>query len=106
MKYRGSLIICAALVAANAVARIVPYKDPFDSVLDAQLVVIVQPWPGEKAHLFKIEEVFLGDKKKGEDIELGDIQLQTVQEYGPPVIEPITPETRLLLFLQRKRGTA
>jgi hypothetical protein len=107
MKYRASLIIiCVALVAVNAVARLISSKDPLDSVLDAQLVVIVRPWPVEKAQLFKIEEVFLGDKKKGDVIDLGDIQLQTIQEYGPPVVEPITADTRLLLFLQRKDESA
>jgi hypothetical protein len=59
-----------------------------------------------KAHLFKIEEVFLGDKKKGDVIDVGDIQLETTQEYGPPVVEPITSDTRLLLFLQRKKEPA
>jgi hypothetical protein len=106
MKYCVSLILCIALIVANALARLVPSKDPLDSVLDAQLVVIVQPWPGEKAHLFKVEEVFLGDKKKGDVIDVGDIQLQTNQEYGSPIVEPITSDTRLLLFLQRKKEPA
>src|SRR5258708_3263088 len=104
MKVRLALLVfCVFLIVSNAVARLVSPKDPLDSVLDAQLVVIVRRAPIEKRNLFEIEEVFLGDKKRGDYIDVGDIKLETVQQYGPPVIEPISPNTRILFFLQPKK---
>ena len=103
MNCRVILALCIALVASNTFARMVPRKDPLDGVLDAQLVVIVRQWPVENTKVFKIEDVFLGDKKKGDDIDLGELKLETIQESGPPMVEPITPETRILVFLQHSK---
>jgi hypothetical protein len=99
-------VLCTGFVTSSAFGRIVPHKDPADGVLDAQLVVIVRRLPVGKPGLFRIEEVFLGDKNKGDLIDLGDFELAIVQESGPPVIEPITNETRILLFLQQKKDSA
>src|SRR5207245_652 len=76
---------------------------PANGVLDAEVVVIVRRTPVEKAGWFRIDEVFLGHKNKGDLIDLGDFELSIVQESGPPVVEPITDETRILLFLQPKK---
>jgi hypothetical protein len=99
-------ILCSGLVTLSAFGRMVPLRDPVDGVLDAELVVIVQRSPLEKPGLFRILEVFLGNKKRDDLINVGDFTLAIVQQYGSPVIEPITEETRILLFLQRKQDSA
>ena len=99
-------ILSSGLATLTAFARIVPLKDPADGVLDAELVAIVQRSPVEQPGLFRILEVFLGDKKKDDLIDLGGFELTITQEHGPPAIEPITSETRILLFLQRKQGSS
>jgi len=95
----------ASLVSLSAFARLVPNKDPLDGVLDAELVVIVAPSLSGKPGLFRIREVFLGDLDVGDSIDLGDFKLSITQEYGPPIVEPINPTTRILLFLQRAKNT-
>jgi hypothetical protein len=79
-------------------ARIVLVKNPLDGVLDAQLVLIVRKGPN--ARLFRIDQVFWGDAKAGDLIDLGNFQLATVQQYGSSVIDRIAPETRILVFLK------
>lgn len=103
MKLQLLIVASIALVGSDALARLVAPKNPLDSVLDAQLVVIVRQASAEQANLFEIEEVLLGDKKQGDYIDLGNIKLETIQQYGPPIIEPITPSTRILLFLRPKK---
>jgi hypothetical protein len=44
----------------------------------------------------------LGPKKAGDVIKLPGFRLYTVQERGPEKVEPITPQTRILLFLKPK----
>ena len=95
----------AILVSLNAFARVVPNKDPLDGVLDAQLVVIVGPSLSGKPGPFRIGEVFLGDLHVGDSIDLGDFKLSITQEYGPPIVEPINPTTRILLFLQKAKNS-
>ena len=99
-------ILSSILVTLSAFGRLVPLKDPADGVLDAELVVIVQRSPIGKPGLFRILEVFLGDKKRDDSIDLGDFTLSIVQRYGPSVVEPITQDTRILLFLQRKQDSS
>ncbi|MCU1284810.1 MAG: hypothetical protein JWO13_1160 [Acidobacteriales bacterium] len=99
------MLFCIGLVALSASAKLVPGKDPLDGVLSAQLVVIVRPGHTQTANPFIIEEVFLGNAKPGETVDLGEFQLATEQQYGPDLIDAITPGTRILLFLQRKQGS-
>jgi hypothetical protein len=98
---RLTAFLCAILVSLAAFARLVPHKDPLDGVLDAELVVIVSPSPSGQPGLFKIEEVLLGDLHVGDSLDLGDFKLSITQESGPPILEVISPTTRVLLFLQR-----
>ncbi len=98
-------IFSMGLGTLTAFARIVPAKDPLNGVLDAELVVIVRRSPVENSKLFTIEEVFLGDAKKGDSIDLGDFKLLIVQESGPPVVDPIYSETAILLFLQKDKDS-
>jgi hypothetical protein len=49
--------------------------------------------------------VFLGDLHVGDSIDLGDFKLSITQEYGPPIVEPINPTTRILLFLQKAKNS-
>jgi len=46
--------------------------------------------------------VFLGDQNAGDVIKLPGFKLYTVQMHGPDLVEPITPDTRILLFLRSK----
>ena len=98
-------IVSSSLVALTQFGRIVPIKDPVDGILDAQLVVIVQRSLTREPGLFRILEVFLGDKKLDDSIDLGDFTLSINGPYAPTVTEPITQDTRILLFLQRKQGS-
>ena len=99
------VLVSLSLVALTASARIVPAKDPLDGVLDADLVVIVGPALNGKPGAFRISEVFLGDLHVGDTIELSDFKLFIVQEYGPEKVEPITAETRILLYLRRTKDS-
>ena len=97
--------LIASLLTLGAFARIVPTKDPLDGVLDAELVVTVGLPPSGKPGFFVIEEVFLGDLRLGDSIDLGDFKLSIPQEFGVPIVEPITSETRILLFLQKVKDS-
>jgi hypothetical protein len=98
-------VVCTGFIVLSAFARIVPQKDPLDGVLDAQIVVIVRQSQGENSKWFTVEEVFLGDAKRGDSIDLGDFKLSIVREHGSPVVDPITSGTRILLFLQRAQDS-
>jgi hypothetical protein len=89
------------LLCRDASARLVPPRDAREGVLDASLVTIVRP---EAQDWFGIEEVFLGDQNAGGAIELPGFRLYTVQQHGPERVEPMTPDTRILLFLRDKEG--
>src|SRR5262249_18416229 len=39
----------------------------------------------------------------GSAIKLPGFRLYTIQEYGPELVEPMTPDTRILLFLRSKK---
>lgn len=95
----------ASFVTLNAFARLVPHKDPLDGVLDAELVVIVEPSLSGKPGLSRIGEAFLGDMHVGDSIGLGDFKLSITQESGPPIVEPINSTTKILLFLQRVKNS-
>src|SRR5262245_7893783 len=86
----------------NSSARLAPPRDPREGILDASLVSIARP---ETQDLFTIEEVFLGDQSAGDMIKLPAFKLYTIQESGPEVVEPMTPDTRILLFLRSKENT-
>ncbi len=102
---RLAVIVCTSLLTLSAFARIVPHKDPLDGVLDAQFVVIVRQSPVKNSKQFTIDEVFLGDARKGDSIDLGDFKLSIERESGPPVVEPISSGTAILLFLQREKDS-
>ncbi|MEX1228929.1 MAG: hypothetical protein WEB58_01740 [Planctomycetaceae bacterium] len=85
------------LTAVVSDARIVPPRSPRDGVLDSSLIVIVRKSDGDT---FRIEDVFLGEKKVGDTINLPGFRLYTIQMYGPEQVEAFTPETRVLLFLK------
>jgi len=68
-------------------------------VLDASLVVIVSK---EQEGVFRIQETILGQRKAGDTIRLPGFRLYTIQRHGPIKVEPITQQTRVLLFLRAK----
>ncbi len=94
---------CICLISFSTFAKLVPVKDPANGVLDADLVVIVQYSAIGPPGTFVIREVLLGNAKQGDSICLGDFKLSVLQEEGPTVVVPITPETRILVFLQRQK---
>ncbi len=100
---RATLLL-RLILPSTGFARIVPVKNPLDGVLDAQLVLIVRKGPN--ARLFRVDQVFWGDAKPRDLIDLGEFQLVTVQQYGPPVIDPIAPETRILVFLKHENDSS
>lgn len=66
-------------------------------ILDADLVCIVSPKaPG----VFNVDEVFLATGSAPESIRLPGFQLATQQQYGPDIVEPITADTRILMYLR------
>lgn len=84
-----------------SIARTVILRDPREGILPAELVVIVQQQTPDE---YEIEEVFWGKARIGDSIVLPEFKLFTMQQYGPDLVEPIVPATRILLFLQRKQG--
>jgi hypothetical protein len=98
---RALLLLCCVLLSSSvSFAKLVASRDYRNGILDAELLVIVlQHSPGS----FRVEEVFLGNANKGDSIELPGFRLFTEQQYGPDIVEPIMPDTRVLLFLHHKK---
>ena len=98
---RAVLLLCCLLLASTgSYAKLVTGRDFRNGILDAELVVIVLQ---QSPNSFKVEEVFLGNARIGDSIELQGFRLFTEQQYGPDIVEPITPNTRILLFLRHKK---
>jgi hypothetical protein len=98
---RALLVLsCLLLSSTVSLAKLVPAGDYRNGILDAELVVIVsQESPGN----FRVEEAFLGSGNNGDAIELPGFRLFTEQECGPDIVEPVTSDTRILLFLRHKK---
>ena len=98
---RALLVLCCLLVCSRvSFAKLVAARDYRNGILDAELVVIVSQ---ESPSSFRVQEEFLGSANKGDFIELPGFRLFTEQQYGPDIVEPITPNTRILLFLRHKK---
>lgn len=94
------VLSCLLLSSSDSLAKLVPARDYRNGILDAEQVVLVsQESPGS----FRVEEAFLGSANSGDSIELPGFRLFTYQRYGPDLVEPITPDTRILLFLRHKK---
>jgi hypothetical protein len=97
---RAVFVLCCTLLDNGAsLAKLVPPRDYRYGILDAEVVVLVSQ---ESTSRFRVEEAFLGNAKKGDSIELPGFKLFTVQQYGPDIVEAITPHTRILLFLRHQ----
>jgi hypothetical protein len=98
---RFVLLICGLLAFNNAsIAKLTPAKDYREGILDAELVCIVS----QKApDVFRVDEVFLATGPAVESVRLPGFRLVTEQQYGPDLVEPITPNTRILLYLRHKK---
>jgi hypothetical protein len=93
-----TLVCCAALVGGEpSDAKLVPTRNPFDGALDAELVVIVKQ---AGAGAFVVEDVFFGTARTGTVIVVPNFKLSTPQQYGPDIVEAITENTRILMFLR------
>jgi hypothetical protein len=100
---RAILVLCCLLVSNTVIfAKLLPAKDYRNGSLDAEFVTIVSQ---QKPNSFKIEEVFLGGAATGGPIRLPGFRLITEQQYGPDIVEPITPNTRILLYLRHEKDT-
>lgn len=95
------VLLVLLLATETASSRIVPRRDARQGILDAELVAIVSQRAADE---YRIEEVFWGDARVGDSIRLKDFNLFTKQQYGSDIIDPISPATRILLFLQHKKG--
>lgn len=98
---RALLVLCCLLLSSSvSLAKLVPARDYRNGILDAELVVIVSQ---ESPSSFRVEQTFLGSANSGDSIELPGFRLFTYQQYGPDIVEPITPDTRILLFLRHNK---
>lgn len=98
---RALLVLCCLLLSSSvSFAKLVPARDYRNGILDAELVVIVSR---ESPSSFRVEQAFLGSANSGDSIELPGFRLFTFQQYGPDIVEPITPDTRILLFLRHNK---
>src|SRR5690348_10354693 len=94
------LLLCLVLATSEVLGKLVASRDPRNGVLDAELVVIVSHVAVDG---FQVQEVFLGNANNGDSIELPGFRLFTPQREGPDIVEPITANTRILLFLRHKK---
>lgn len=94
------MLCCLLLASTASFAKLVSARDYRNGILDAELVVIVLQ---ESPNSFIVEEVFLGSANRGDSIELPGFRLFTEQQYGPDIVDPITRDTRVLLFLHHKK---
>lgn len=100
---RTLLLFCSLFYCSTAsFSKLTTPRDFRLGVLDAELVAIVhQESPGK----YRAEEVFLGDASNGDSIELPGFRLFTEQQYGPDIIEPVTSNTKILMFLHHKKDS-
>jgi len=98
-----SLSLCGLLVSApTSFAKLTAAGNYCEGILDAELVaIVVQSSPGS----FRVEETFLGNAKEGDSIDLPGFRLFTEEAYGPDLIDPITPDTRILLYLRHSKDS-
>ena len=89
------------LTPGSVFSRLILRRDARQGVLDAELVAIVNHLTEDE---YEIEEVLLGAGEPGDSLRIPGFKLFTMQQYGPDVIEPISRQTRILLFLQHQQG--
>ena len=98
-----ALMCCLLAFTTPAIAKLTSGFDYRVGILDADLVCIVS----QKApDVFKVDEVFLATGPAVESIRLPGFQLATEQQYGPDIVEPITPNTRILMYLRHIKDAA
>lgn len=90
----GFLLMLLPIAGA---ARPGPPRDARSGILDASLIVIVKP---KVTDAFEIEQVLLGKVVRDRTVHLPGFTLFTYNDSGPDFVEPITPSTRILLFLR------
>jgi hypothetical protein len=95
------LTCCLLAFITPAIARLTSGFDYRVGILDADLVCIVSQ---QAPDVFKVDEVFLATGPAVESVRLPGFQLATEQQYGPDTVEPITPNTRILMYLRHKKN--
>lgn len=104
-----SVALLAALCALgpDGDAKLIPRRDPLDGALDATVIAIIRQQAPDQ---FRVEEVFLGDVRVGQSLSLPEFRLRVedTSAFTPGVerIEPIHPETRILVFLKPASAVA
>ena len=99
--HRSLLALALVAMPLFSEAKAIPRRDPLDGALSATLIVIVrQQSPG----LLVVEESFYGDAERGQLLKVPNFQLRVEDETagigGDERIEPITKNTRILVFLK------
>jgi hypothetical protein len=94
------LTCCLLAFITPAIAKLTSGFDYRVGILDADLVCIVSQ---QAPDVFKVDEVFLATGPAVESVRLPGFQLATEQQYGPDTVEPITPNTRILMYLRHKK---
>lgn len=94
------LMCCLLAFITPAIAKLTSGFDFRVGILDADLVCIVSQ---QAPDVFKVDEVFLATGPAVEFVRLPGFQLATEQQYGPDTVEPITPNTRILMYLRHKK---
>ena len=95
---------CCLLLSATISSAKLAYRGDYrDGILEADLVAIVVQ---ESPDTFRVEEVLLGSADKSTFINLPGFRLFTQQQYGSDIVDPISPNTRILLYLRHKNNPA
>src|SRR6202453_805064 len=94
---------CLLLSATISFAKLAYRGDYRGGILEADLVAIVVQ---ESPDTFRVEEVLLGSADKSTSINLPGFRLFTQQQYGSDIVDPISPDTRILLYLRHKNDPA
>ena len=102
-----TLLLSLCALGPDGEAKLIPRRDPLDGALDATVIAIIrQQAPDE----FRVEEVFLGGVRVGQSLSLPGFKLavEDTSAITPGVerIEPIHPETRILVFLKPASAAA
>jgi hypothetical protein len=96
-----AVLACFALPLLSATTSSAR-RDPLDGALFSHLIVIVrQQSPG----ILEVEEVFAGTVKKGQLLDVPGFELRLEDETQPRGVartEPITANTRILVFLTKR----
>src|SRR5437870_3246926 len=91
------MLLATAFLSLSVSAKPVVRPDPREGILEASHVLLRHL----EGDTFRAEEVFLGAAPPAALVTLPGFKLTTQQMDGPDIVTPITPDTRLLVFLRQ-----